>query len=67
MAKLKLIAGDKERLVTEVEIQFVNGYAGTISVNNGKDDLYDLGFKPFELISHGLKIVPVDETKKFGE
>lgn len=61
MAKLKLILGTKERIVDDIVIRVVNGCIGVSLVNNGHDDLFDLGFKVGDLCTESLKIVPVEE------
>lgn len=61
MAKLKLICGDKERIVDNIEIRVTNGCIGVSLVNNGRDDLFDIGFKVSELLNQSMKIIPMEE------
>lgn len=61
MPKLKLISADREVVVNDIEIRISGDCPGISLVNNGHDDLYDLGFTVEGLRQHGLKIVPVEE------
>lgn len=61
MAKLKLIVGNKERIVDDIQIRISGGCPGVSLVNNGSDDLYDIGFRVDEIAEHGLKIIPMEE------
>lgn len=62
MPKLKLISADLERVVDNIEIRISGDCPGISLVNDGHDDLYDLGFTVDGLRQHGLKIVPVEDS-----
>lgn len=61
MPRLKLISADREVIVDNIEIRIVDNCPGISLVNNGHDDLFDLGFTVDGLRQHGLKIIPVEQ------
>lgn len=59
---LKLEINGKVRYCTNLRIES----SGYILVDDGRDDLGDLGIYPEDMRNHGLLITPYDETQTLG-
>lgn len=63
---IEIKVGEKIRYVDNVHLTSSKGGGIYGMVNNGHDDLYDLGFKVDEILEHGIEIKTVENIEKLN-